>query len=383
MYKLYKNNVLRSGIAAMLIAGFCSLNLDAAAEKPDVVTDNTPTEKPDTATKKPDTTKEKVSGEEKTDQPKKKDRYSRTELAQIATAALRGPALLANIYHEKKGNVKAAAVTTLLVDALRISNGVLALLNTTTNNQSYNLAWLGYDAYALSTDLVNLITSFDEPKKPQPHKELHQKVDKLLISIRYIIAPLTEWTSATFSALKTDNPGLQAKADALTSCARMSSLYLASKPKSLEAKLKLALLGLSAWAAWNELSQPKNAQLKDDSTSPDDKKPGDKKPGSSRSKSSEDKEQTEEERQAQLKTKEEEEEEAADKQWQADALKDEAEYAKVQSRIKILKKREALKEAQAELKRLTEPAPTQPTDQTKTRSRKSERPQTQPTRRST
>lgn len=81
MYKLYKNNVLRSGIAAMLIAGFCSLNLDAAAEKPDVVTDNTPTEKPDTATKKPDTTKEKVSGEEKTDQPKKKDRYSRTELA--------------------------------------------------------------------------------------------------------------------------------------------------------------------------------------------------------------------------------------------------------------------------------------------------------------
>lgn len=348
MYKLYKNNALRSGIAALLIAGFCSLNLDAAAATPEVATNNIPTEKPDT-------TKEKKSDKEKTSQPKKKEVYSGTELAQIATAALRGPALLANIYHEKKGNVKTAAATALLVDALRISNGVLALLNATTNNQSYNLAWLGYDVCALSADLVSLLTSFNEPKKPRTHKEVHQKIDKLLISIRYIIAPLVEWTTATFSALKKDTPELQAKADALTSLARMSSLYLASKPKSLEAKLKLALLGLSAWAAWNELSQPKNAQSrKDEPASSDSEKNGDKNSNPSRSRSAGDKEQTEEEREAELKAKEEEEK--LDKQLQADELEIKTQLAKNNACIKKLEQaqqaRKALRRTQTKLNRL-------------------------------
>ncbi|MBY0352735.1 hypothetical protein K2W90_00045 [Candidatus Babeliales bacterium] len=366
MYKLYKNNALRSGIAAMLIAGFCSLNLDAAAATPEVATNNIPTEKPDT-------TKEKKSDKEKTSQPKKKEVYSGTELAQIATAALRGPALLANIYHEKKGNVKTAAATALLVDALRISNGVLALLNATTNNQSYNLAWLSYDVCALSADLVSLLTSFNEPKKPRTQKEVHQKIDKLLISIRYIIAPLAEWTTATFSALKKDTPELQAKADALTSLARMSSLYLASKPKSLEAKLKLALLGLSAWAAWNELSQPKNAQSrKDEPTSSDSEKNGDKNPNPSRSRSAGDKEQTEEERQAQLKAKEEDEKIEAI--FKTNTLKDKTELTRIQELIKASKEAEKnhkeLEEAQAEWELIKaaaqlrtqplEPAPTQP-----------------------
>ncbi|MBY0352734.1 hypothetical protein K2W90_00040 [Candidatus Babeliales bacterium] len=229
MYQHSKNTTLRSGIATLLIAGFCSLNLQAASEQP---------------------------GNKKETPAKTQDTYSKAEMAQIATAALRGPAVLASIYHEKKGNVKTAAATALLVDALRISNSILALHNATTNNQGYNLAWLSYDTYALSANLVNLVTAFSESKEPKRDKELHKNVDKLLISIKYILLPLAETATATFSALATDKPEQQTKADVLTSFIRMTSLYLTSKPSSLEAKLKLALLGLNAWAVWKEFQEP-------------------------------------------------------------------------------------------------------------------------------
>ncbi|QQR48711.1 hypothetical protein IPF37_04060 [bacterium] len=221
---LFHHKTLRSGIATLLVAGFCLFNVYSVEENKALSSTN--------------------------------DKYSYEQLAQITTAALRGPALFSHIYHEKKGNVKRAAALAVLLDVLRVSNGVLALHNSTTNKQHYNLAWLGYDVAALSADLVAMITSFDAPEKQKGDAKLHKKVDKLLVSLQYVLLPLSEAVLTTFSALATDNPEQQVKADALNSFVRMASVFLASKPKSLEAKLELALLGLSAWMVWQEFKKP-------------------------------------------------------------------------------------------------------------------------------
>lgn len=152
------------------------------------------------------------------------------EKAEMVLAGLRAPATVATHLMHLKSNVKHKRLCTMLLNGLRLSNEVLAIVNRPNESNHYNFIWAIHDGSALMWDILNIMAHRDEDKYVQ--------IDKpgeviLYTTVLPLVESLTAFYESYLSSSKTpQDEQMRLRLQAVSSLARTLSMVMSSKEES-------------------------------------------------------------------------------------------------------------------------------------------------------